>query len=466
MSVLENDSLTKPTQFSFGDIELRESEGEVRLHYSYDNGIKFCEIISFGSSLPAATSARRAEFDAAILALHVAAGVSYFKAFVPGKIAFERPYLSRNQLQFFQKLYRNGLGEFAFRNNIDIAERVDFLANPHNAVPEQSIAGAAPASPAEGSLPRRSAVLLGGGKDSAVSIEILRAISEPMVLFSVNPKQPMLDCAKASELPFKAVTRKIDPAIFELNASGAYNGHVPITSIVSLIAIAAAFVDGYDAVVLSNERSADEGNLISKGIQINHQYSKTSEFEEDLRDYVTRYISKRLSYFSLLRPLSELHIARLMAKTRRYDDYFTSCNRAFRLRPTEVPARWCGNCPKCRFTFMILATAMEPNRLMNIFGRNLLDDPTQLAGYEELVGLIGNKPWECVGEIAESALAIGNLASRPSWADCFVVANLAPRLSILIDDAPARWRSLLTPSHDHNLPLHFEDAFHAYLAGG
>lgn len=154
-----------------------------------------------------------------------------------------------------------------------------------------------------------------------------------------------------------------------------------------------------------------------------------------------------------------------MAKTRRYDNCFTSCNRAFRLRPAEVPARWCGDCPKCRFTFLILATAMEPERLINIFGRNLLDDAAQLSGYEELAGLSGNKPWECVGEIAESALAMVDLASRPGWAGCLVVANLAPRLSILIDDAPGLRRSLLTPGNQHNLPPHFEDALHAYIVG-
>ena len=307
MTTLEHHLLTKPTEFSFGDIEVNESSGEVRLHYSYDNGIKFCEIINFGSALPSAASGRRAEFDAAILALHVAAGVSYYKAFAPRKIVFERPYLSKDQLRFFQKIYRNGLGEFAFRNKIDIIERVDFLANPHNAVSDQPIH-----RPVDGrsseipvlseqdlcGLPRRSAVLLGGGKDSVVSVEILRAISEPMVLFSVNPKRPMLDCSRASELPFKSVTRQIDSAIFELNAVGAYNGHVPITAIVSLIAIAAAFVDGYDAVILSNERSADEGNLIHDGIQINHQYSKTSEFEHDFRDYVAKvHFEARLLFF-------------------------------------------------------------------------------------------------------------------------------------------------------------------------
>jgi hypothetical protein len=370
------------------------------------------------------------------------------------------------------------LGEFGFRNKIDLEARVNFLDRRHDltiGVPNQksdrpevhssvSRSGTDVESmQGRGDLPRRSAVLLGGGKDSLVSVEVLRASSEPMVLFSVNPKKPILDCASVSDLPFVSVSRALDPNLFELNAAGAYNGHVPITAIVSLIAIAGAFVHGYDAVILSNERSADEGNLMHNGAEVNHQYSKTSEFERDLRSYVAEHISKRVSYLSLLRPLSELHIAQLMARTARYDDCFTSCNRAFQIRPTETPARWCCDCPKCRFTFLALATAMAPDRVVRIFGRNLLDDPSQLPGYEELVGLFANKPWECVGEIAESASAINYLASKEEWRKCFVVTRLSSRLTELIDQAGDMWRDLFTPHSDHSMPQHFERALNAYI---
>ena len=371
----------------------------------------------------------RVSFDAAIVALHVAAGVSYYKAFVPHKVDFGRHALTPAQLAFFQRLYRSGLGEFGFRNNLDIADRVDFLkhadADAPRGVPgsgDGSATDSLPLEPAGAFKPATSFGRASGWRqDSLVSVEILRAAREPMVLFAVNPKQPIHDCARASGLPFLSVTRQLDSALFDLNSAGAYNGHVPITAIVSLIAVAAAFVRGYDTIVLSNERSADEGNLIHDGVEVNHQYSKTSRFEFDFRRYVADHISGHLSYFSLLRPLSELHISQLMARSARYDNSFTSCNRAFRLHPTGPTVRWCRECPKCRFTFLMLATAMKQERLLNIFGANLLDDPGQLAGYQELVGLVGNKPWECVGEIARSASAVVHLASDPTWAGCFVV---------------------------------------------
>ena len=304
---------------------------------------------------------------------------------------------------------------------------------------------------------------LGGGKDSLVSVELLKAAGEPAVLFAVNPKKPILDCAERSGLPLVSVGRRLDHKLFALNDAGALNGHIPITAIVSLTALAGAFVFGYDTVVLSNERSANEGNVVYEGRTVNHQYSKTLAFERLLADYAAAQISPDLRYFSLLRPLSELHIARLFARVGRYDDVFTSCNRAFTLRDGGARPRWCCDCPKCRFAFLILATAMAPSRLVKIFGRNLLDDATHLAGYEELTGLSGHKPWECVGEIAESSAALLHLADDPAWASCAAVATLAPRLRTKMPDYRRTETALLSPSCDHLLPERFERMLHAYL---
>jgi hypothetical protein len=305
--------------------------------------------------------------------------------------------------------------------------------------------------------------LIGGGKDSLVSVEVLRKSGEPMVLFAVNPKKPILDCAAASGLPFVRVERHLDPLLFELNASGALNGHVPITAIVSFIAVAASFVEGFDAVILSNERSANQGNMFANGREINHQYSKTTAAERDISSMIAHHIHGSLDYFSLLRPLSEAHIATLMAREPRYDAAFTSCNRAFQLNPKTPPARWCGDCPKCRFSFLMLAAPMGRARIECAFGKNMLDDEAQLAGFEELVGLSGHKPWECVGEIAESAAALLKLAQDPQWHDVAIVSALAPRISTLMRDPDSVWRALMTPSKDHLLPARFEKMLHDYL---
>ena len=442
----------KPRRFDFAGFETRDEAGEVDLLYAYEGGPDFAETIAFNAPLPAIGSSLRPGFEAALEALSLVAGVSYYKAFLPPEIGFAGVNPDEGQRRFFENLYVDGLGEFGVRNNVPIAGHVKFGSG-----------GAMKPQAAQAPLARRSAVLIGGGKDSLVSLEILKAAKEPMALFAVNPKKPILDCAAASGLPFIRVERHLDEKLFALNEQGALNGHVPITAIVSFIALASAFVHGFDAVILSNERSADQGNLSRDGREINHQFSKTSGMEVALADYVARYIDKQLSYFSLLRPLSEAHIASLMARTSLYDGAFTSCNRAFQLRPKEEPKRWCRDCPKCRFTFLMLANHMPRARLENIFGGNLLEDESQLAGFEELMGLSGHKPWECVGELAESGAALLMLADKPEWKDAKLVRQLAMRLLALMPEPKQIWAELMVPSPQHFLPKRYEEMLHGFL---
>lgn len=441
----------KPRRFDFAGFKTRDGAGEVDLLYAYEGGPQFCETLAFNAPLPAQNSALRMGFEAALEALSLVAGVSYFKAFLPPEISFSGLTPDAQQRRFFQELYIDGLGEFGVRNHVPV-DQIDFGT------------GGAPRPPAQHApLTRRSAVLIGGGKDSLVSTEILKAAQEPMVLFAVNPKKPILDCASASGLPFIRVERRLDEKLFALNEQGALNGHVPITAIVSFIALASAFVHGFDAVILSNERSADQGNVSRDGREINHQFSKTSGMEAALSDYVRRYIDTQLSYFSLLRPLSEAHIASLMSRTSLYDSAFTSCNRAFQLHPKEEPKRWCRDCPKCRFTFLMLANHMPRARCEAIFGGNLLEDDRQLQGYEELMGLSGHKPWECVGELAESGAALLMLADKAEWKDTKLVRALAPRLKPLMPNQQQVWRDLMTPSCEHFVPKRYEEMLNGFL---
>lgn len=444
-----------PDTFTFAGFDIDEPAREVRLRYRLGADLSFSERIVFDSPLPDPASPLRPAFDAAIETLWLAAGVSYYKTCVPPQIEIEGAALSPGQRRFFQALYVDGLGEFGVRNNIDVAARVDFL-NARCPPGEPRQASGAP-------LPRRSAVLVGGGKDSLVSVEVLRAGGDPMTLFAVNPKKPILDCAAASGLPFVKVARHLDPLLFELNEKGALNGHVPITAIVSFIAAAAAFVEGFDTIVLSNERSANQGNVMSGGREVNHQYSKTTQAERDIAGQIAERAHSGLTYFSLLRPLSEAHIAALMSRTSRYDEAFTSCNRSFQINPKTPPKRWCGDCPKCRFSFLVLAENMGRARIERVFGKNMLDDPTQLQGYEELAGVSGHKPWECVGELAESGAALLRLSEMDEWKDMAIVRALGPRLRALMSDPGAVWRELMTPSPEHRLPARYERMLRDYL---
>ena len=138
-----------------------------------------------------------------------------------------------------------------------------------------------------------------------------------------------------------------------LGAAGAINGHIPITAVIASLALLTAALNGFTAVVLSNERSASIGNVPYDGTEINHQFSKSLPAEKLLRAAAAE--TSGVEIFSVLRPASELAIARAFARLEQYHFVFTSCNRMFHLDPSLRATSWCGNCDKCRFVFLMLA---------------------------------------------------------------------------------------------------------------
>ena len=275
------------------------------------------------------------------------------------------------------------------------------------------------------------------------------------MLFALGDAEPIAACIAAAQLPFVRVRRCLDPRLLELNREGALNGHVPITGIVSAIALAAAVLAGCSTVAMSNEHSASAPNLVVDGVAINHQFSKSLEFERAFADCVARRITPSLAYFSLLRPLSEIEIARRFARHPRYFDVFRSCNTAFRQSLAQRGRQWCGNCPKCRFVFLALAPFVERGRLAAIFGRDLLDDESQAYGFAELCGLRNHKPFECVGETAESAAAMAWLGREPAWRGDAVVRRLHAEFPALQERGADGFRAMLSARHPHRVPPAF-----------
>ena len=225
--------------------------------------------------------------------------------------------------------------------------------------------------------------------------------------FFVNPKQLQRDCAKKLPGNSYAVQRHLDTKLFELNKNGALNGHVPISGIWAGIMLLSAALENKKYIVLSNENSANVGNLQQDGMEINHQYSKSLEFETDLQNLVKNTITSSITYFSILRPFSELKIIDLFAKNcwKDFSHTFASCNKNFKEsadKQSEIPKRnWCGSCSKCAFVFLLLAAVVPKKELLDVFGQNLFEDVSLKKTFEELCGVSGYKPFECVGEIAE-----------------------------------------------------------------
>ena len=246
-----------------------------------------------------------------------------------------------------------------------------------------------------------------------MTLAALTAAGEDLIAFSLGRKPSSDAAARAEGAPLVHVERSIDPALLELNRRGAYNGHVPITAIVSCLAVVGGLLEGCDAVVMSNERSASSGNFAwpEFGETINHQYSKGWEVERGLAEAVRREVACDLAYFSLLRPYSELAISRAFAGLPDHHATFMSCNTGFRIHEPSVPG-WCGDCPKCRFVFLALAPFLERAALTAVFGRDLLDDPAQEAGFRAILGIDAEKPFECVGEADEARAALRALAAR------------------------------------------------------
>jgi hypothetical protein len=380
--------------------------------------------------------------------LHVVAGVSYYKTAAPPRIEAPTP-VPAEAAALFTAVYTKGLAEYAYRN--DLRYVLDLVVDaplPTAVAPVLDNGDGRPLS------------AVGGGKDSIVTLEVLRRAGLDPVPFSVNPNPVIVNVNAASELPALAARRKLDPALFARNNAGGLNGHIPVTAINSLIAVATAVLHGLGPVVMSNERSASDPNLIWNGHEVNHQWSKGVEAEELLRAAVTAHAGVTEPYFSLLRSLSELHIAKLFAGFTAYDDVVTSCNAAFKLH--DPSARWCGHCPKCRFVFLAMAPFMDRGRIARIFGRDLLAEPEQVPGYLEILGIDAHKPFECVGEVEESLVALRLLAEQPQWADAPVL--LALRAAVPDEAwAAASTADVLTPGGPNQVPPTYAKALAAAL---
>ena len=320
--------------------------------------------------------------------------VSYWKIACPKKVVVKPFALTESQKAFWKKLYYNGLGEFLYLNGITVAEeelmRIESL-------PIDSLQRTSQRRNDMGSirLEEKALIPVGGGKDSVVTLECLRN-EMPVIPMIVNPRGATLNCVKTAgyaEDDFIVINRTLDPTMLKLNAEGYLNGHTPFSALLAFISILVAFGSRSKYIALSNENSANESTV--PGTNINHQYSKSIEFERDFRNYIAENINDEVQYFSFLRPLSELQIASLFAQCEAYHPVFRSCNVG------SKTDSWCGHCPKCLFTWIILSPFLSKEKLIAIFGKDLMADVSLRPILEELNGTAAVKPFECVGTVEE-----------------------------------------------------------------
>ena len=396
--------------FSLTGYDLDEASRTVRLSYALDD-LGLTEVVQLPPGTPTAAD------EALVRLLWLAAAPSYYKAATPSHVAVAGG-LTGPERVLLDALLGPGLGELYFVNDLDpVGPDVEAPARPDRP------------PPANLGLHRRSLVPVGGGKDSCVTVDALQSAGEDPLLASVR-RFPVIDAVMGrAGAQGVHVGRTLDPQLLELNRRGARNGHVPVTAVVSLVLCLVAVRAGCDAVVMSNERSASEATRDWRGATVNHQWSKSLAAEELLAGVLAATAGPQLAWFSLLRPFSELAICRLFAaRGRRFFDVFSSCNAAFRLDGGRRLDGWDRDCPKCRFVALALAPWLDRPEVVAIQGGDVLDDPGQVEGLAALVEAGQPKPFECVGEVAESRVAVRLAAEQPAWSSARALAAVAERL--------------------------------------
>lgn len=428
---------------------ISESEPVIELDYRFETGPVLTERFEFvGGRVPRNPDALVALSNSASL-LHLAAGVSYYKASAAAVVSVHTSKWSATRKAFFERFYREGLAEFAYRNQIKVAPRFESTATH-----------VSPDYP-EAHLKPGLVVPLGGGKDSLVTCDLLQRESIPFRTIAVGSSPVIGTVAKSVGVDHLQIRRTLDPELSAINNAGGLNGHVPITGILCFAMICGAWYYGYDHIVMSNESSADEPTVMDEtGYGVNHQFAKSTAFEQMVADLLLSEfpVAARPGYFSLLRPLNEVTIARVFAFLEHFHDVFTSCNANFALAAPSGQASWCGTCPKCRFVYLALAPFMRRERLQEIFGRDLLNEADQLAGFRELLGLTHAKPFECVGTVSESQSVMRHLIERADWQDAAVVSGLAPEV---LELSVPGLRQLLKERGPHRIPEPYREAVNA-----
>lgn len=390
----------KHPEFIYHGFEIVEEAKNLRIFFDFEipPDIKFKpEIILPNISL-------NKNIDNLIFNLGMVEMLSYWKATCSPRIIIKAGPpaggLNQEQIKFWKKLLIKGMGEFFYTNKIDFSKKdlVKFTMQPLRLQAKIEMY--------DKPLKNRDLVLVGGGKDSAVTLDSIANSKKEFNCLMLNPTDAAIKIAEVLGCKNPIIIKRIiDPKLLELNKQGYLNGHTPFSAYLAFLGTLAGVLYNYKNIIVSNESSSNEGNVLWMGREINHQYSKTFEFEKDFQNYSQKYLAPT-HFYSFLRDLNELEIARIFSKLEKYHNLFRSCNRG------SKRGIWCGKCSKCLFTYLILYPFLDPEK---IFGKDLLQDETLSGIMEELLQMPGKfKPFECVGtkQEIEYAMLLGILKDK------------------------------------------------------
>jgi len=435
--------------FNFSFYHLKPSRKEVDFGYKIvltDNKeLDFIETIRLPRPIPLVVNQEL--LNKILNDLHLMLGVSYWKLYCPKNIKISTQPLSKKQAEFWNIVYTKGLGEFFYRNQIDFRGLVNFPYKDDVVV-----------NPIKFGCRDRSLIGIGGGKDSLVSIELLKEKNFPIVGLALKPGSAMiLDDEYKKKLGIEIITleRKLSSQLVILK--DVYKGHVPVSAIYAFLGLLTAVIYDCRYFIISNERSANFGNLEYLGKQINHQWSKSLEFEQIFQDYTKKYITPDVTYFSLLRSLSEIKIVQLFTRYKKYFPYFTSCNRNFSTsNPLLGENKWCGECAKCAFMFALLSAFLSKKELIDIFGQNLFVEQRLLPVYRDLLGFGMMKPFDCVGTFEETQVAFYLTYQKKEFSSDVVMKMFEKEILPKIEDINKVQKEVFKAEYINNMPDKFK----------
>jgi len=363
-----------------------------------------------------------------VFALGLAEATGYWKTTCSPTIEVKAGKLDDEQTLWWHRLYINGFAQYFYENKINYLEENFLRIISTGSVIDTNTAG----------LLQSDSVLLpvGGGKDSVVTGELLKPHFDlrPIVVLPASPAALRIS-GMLSPQPAVVVTRKFDGLMLRMNSEGYLNGHVPYSAIIGMMFVIAAAVEGHKYIAVSNERSSNEGNVMYLGQEVNHQYSKSEEFEKDLNEYLKK-LHLPVVYFSFLRPLYELQIAKLFSRLPQYFDTFRSCNKG------QKDDLWCGNCAKCVSISLTLGPWVGEEVITRIFGGM---NPRLQKNNEQILKEMTDpdlvKPFECITTVEEAQVCVE-----------FLENGITPRVQEFLDrwgesDMPDNFASIIKSAY-------------------
>ena len=405
-----NKIMKKFEKFYFERISFDEKNLIATFFYSFDENIEFKEIIDFKSDFFSTIEKKNEKIiDNLLFHLHLALWISYYKLYPTDLLIVKSWFLDDYQIAFWKKFYLNWLWEFLYVNKINpnkLFNFVSFYNSQSRILPLFS----------KFSIKwNKCLVPVWWWKDSIVSMELLKDAGFDFDLFVFWKIDALKQaCADVSWKKILLVKRNLSDNLFELNKQWYYNWHVPITWIIVFVMQVVAYIYGYKYLILSNEKSANFWNVNWNWLEINHQYSKSLDFEIDFDNYVKENIGHGIEYFSLLRWLYELKIAEIFAKKwKKYFEVFSSCNWNFKININlsnggiiNNGKKWCNSCSKCVFVFTILYPYLERDEIIKIFWKDLYEEKKLEKIFRELLLIDWIKPFECVGTNEEVIISM------------------------------------------------------------